>query len=59
MTQRQSYLLRLWKESNELTNSADSLRIVVVDPHTQKKRSFTTLIELVAWLEKKTDEMYQ
>ena len=47
-THYHSYLLRLWEAGAE---GAPALRIVVISPHTGEKRSFTSLEELVRFLE--------
>jgi hypothetical protein len=47
-THYRSYLLRLW-EAGE--GEAPALRIVLVSPHTGEKRSFSSLEEMVRFLE--------
>ena len=47
-THYRSYLLRLWEAGAE---GAPALRIVLVSPHTGEKRSFTSLEEMVRFLE--------
>ena len=47
-THYRSYLLRLWEAGAE---GAPALRIVLVSPHTGETRSFTSLEEMVRFLE--------
>jgi hypothetical protein len=47
-THYRSYLLRLWEAG---AGEAPALRIVLVSPHTGEKRSFTSLEEMVRFLE--------
>jgi hypothetical protein len=47
-THYHSYLLRLWEAG---AKGAPALRIVLVSPHTGEKRSFTSLEEMVRFLE--------
>lgn len=47
-----SYLLRLWRAGDE---RAPALRILLVSPHTGKRRSFTSLEEMVRFLEEEME----
>ena len=47
-THYRSYLLRLWETGAE---GAPALRIVLVSPHMGEKRSFSSLEEMVRFLE--------
>ena len=47
-TNYHSYLLRLWQAGE---GSAPALRIVLISPHTGEKRSFSSLEEMVRFLD--------
>jgi hypothetical protein len=53
-TYYRSCLLRLWHAGAE--GEAPALRIMLVSPHTEEKRSFTSLDEVVRYLEEEIDE---
>ncbi len=52
-THYHSYLLRLWEAGAE---GAPALRIVLVSPHTGEKHSFSSLEEMVRFLEGEVKE---